>query len=398
MSVAEWVAAMRTLFSILFASSLIACVGDAPTDPNGNDSTAGASLGSADTGAPTGTGLAAHATCAAGTTTPGIDVSYYNQSIDWPTVKNAGYEFAFIRVSDGAVFHDPKFASYWAGAQAAGLIRGAYQFFRPNQSATEQADLMINAIGTPGPGDLAPVIDVEVTGGLGPTAVAAAVRTWVDRVQAATGVTPIVYTGKYFWRDQVGGPSSFVNDPLWIAQYTSHCPTLPSPWTTWAFWQSSDTGNVPGISGAVDMDTFNGSIDELLAMAGGTGTGTGTGSGGGSGSGSGSGQTGGATTCTSQTMAADEPDGACVEAAADQSWYQCTAGQWTAIGSPDASCTATYAWCTSATLGRSVPPRTCVQAASDQQWYQCDGNGWASGVDPTTATGPAGACSDSFPL
>jgi lysozyme len=387
MLVAEGLAAMRALLPVLFASSLIGCVGDAPTDPTDGDGTAGAGLGSADTGAPTGTGLAAHATCAAGTTTPGVDVSYYNQTIDWPSVKTAGYEFAFIRVSDGATFHDPKFASNWAGAQAAGLVRGAYQFFRPTQSATEQADLMIAAIGTPGPGDLAPVIDVEVTGGLGPSAVAAAVGTWVDRVQAATGVTPIVYTGKYFWRDQVGGPSSFVDNPLWIAQYTSHCPTLPSPWTTWAFWQSSESGSVSGIPGAVDLDTFNGSLDELYAMTGLTGSGSGSGT-----------DPGGDTSCTSQTMAADEPDGTCVEAAADQSWYQCTSGQWTAIDSPDASCTATYAWCTSATLGRDVPPRTCVQSAADSEWYQCDGTGWATGVDPTTATGPVGACSDSFPL
>src|SRR6267142_4680754 len=120
---------MRGLFLFLLGSSLLACAGDPPSDPGGG-SVAGDGLGSADTGPPTGTGLGAHATCAAGITTRGVDVSYYNGSIDWPTVKGAGYQFAFIRVSDGTSFHDPKFASYWAGAQAAGLVRGAYQFFR----------------------------------------------------------------------------------------------------------------------------------------------------------------------------------------------------------------------------------------------------------------------------
>ena len=49
------------------------------------------------------------------------------------------------------------------------------------------------------------MIDVEDAAGLAPATVAARARQWVDRVHAALGVTPIVYTGKYFWRDEVGG-------------------------------------------------------------------------------------------------------------------------------------------------------------------------------------------------
>jgi len=59
-----------------------------------------------------------------------------------------------------------------AGAKAAGVIRGAYQFFRPAQNVTAQADMMIAAVGTIGPGDLPPVLDVEATGGLSPSSVA----------------------------------------------------------------------------------------------------------------------------------------------------------------------------------------------------------------------------------
>src|SRR5207245_6673392 len=117
--------------------------------------------------------------------------------------------------------------------------------------------------------------------------------TWVDRVKAGTGIDPIIYTGKYFWRDQVGAPASFANNPLWIAQYTTLCPDLPSPWGTWALWQYKDTGAVSGITGDVDMDKFNGSLDELNALAGGPAQ-TGGGSGGGTGQ--------GPTSCTSQTM------------------------------------------------------------------------------------------------
>src|SRR6478609_8516191 len=77
----------------------------------------------------------------------GIDVSSYETSIDWPMAKASGIDFAFIRVSDGLQYRDPKFATYWPDAKAAGLMRGAYQFFRPQQDPIAQADLLLNAIG-----------------------------------------------------------------------------------------------------------------------------------------------------------------------------------------------------------------------------------------------------------
>src|SRR6188508_74828 len=71
--------------------------------------------------------------CADGATTKGIDVSKWQGTINWPAVKQGGVQFAFIRLSDGANYKDPKFATNWAGAKSAGIIRGVYQFFRPTQ-------------------------------------------------------------------------------------------------------------------------------------------------------------------------------------------------------------------------------------------------------------------------
>ncbi|HEX2685361.1 MAG TPA: GH25 family lysozyme, partial [Kofleriaceae bacterium] len=205
------------LFVCILSTS---CAVGGPPD----DSKAGAGLGSDidSAGATPEVGILARV-CASGATTNGVDVSYHNGAINWTSVKRAGYEFAFIRISDGTGFRDPQFATNWAGAHTAGLLRGIYQFFRPNQDVAAQADMVIAAVGTPAPGDLPPVIDVEATGNLSPASVASKVRVWVDRVKAATGIDPIVYTGKYFWRDEVGGPTSFAGNPLWIAQYTTLC-------------------------------------------------------------------------------------------------------------------------------------------------------------------------------
>ena len=204
--------------------------------------------------------------CGSGPTVKGVDVSYYQGNIDWAAAKADGVEFAFVRISDGLGTIDTKFEQNWAGTKTAGILRGAYQFFRPNQDALAQADLFLDKLGTLEANDLPPVIDVEAAGGLGPAAVAAQVGIWIDRVKAATGMTPIIYTGFYFWRDSVGA-AEFPGSPLWHAQYSSaECPNISPPWTDWAIWQFTASGRVAGIAGDVDTNRFNGTRDQLLAL------------------------------------------------------------------------------------------------------------------------------------
>ncbi len=190
--------------------------------------------------------------CDPGPTTRGIDVSYYQGEIDWQRVRGSGIEFAFIRISDGEDIPDTMFELNWGGAKAAGIRRGMYQFFRPGEDITAQADLAIAMTKKRGAGELPPVLDIEDDGGLAPVVVAKRARQWIDRVKKALHVEPIVYTYPDFWRR--GGAESLGSQPLWIAHYTTACPTIPPPWTTWQFWQHSEKGRVPGITGAVDLD------------------------------------------------------------------------------------------------------------------------------------------------
>jgi GH25 family lysozyme M1 (1,4-beta-N-acetylmuramidase) len=205
-------------------------------------------------------------TCAMGSTLPGIDVSYYQETIDWDRVAAAGTEYAFIRVSDGMNFVDTKFQRNWAEAKRVGVRRAAYQYFRPHHSAIAQANLLLERMGTLEQGDLPPVIDVESDSGLSKSVVAGRVKQWVDHVQAATGVRPILYTGPYFWRDQVGSPEWAVGYPLWVAHYTNGCPLTPAPWSSWSFHQFTDRGHVDGVPGNVDRNRFNGTVAQLDAL------------------------------------------------------------------------------------------------------------------------------------
>jgi len=203
--------------------------------------------------------------CPNGTTLPGVDVSVYQATIDWTEVAAAGETFAFARVSDGS-FLDTEFDANWAGIKAAGMVRGAYQYFEPGEDPTSQANIVISATGILGPRDLPVVLDAEVTGGQSPATIASNMQAWINQIQAGTGRVPIIYTAPGFWDGSVDS-TAFSANPLWAANWGVTCPTLADGWTNWAFWQYSDSGTVSGITGAVDLDEFNGSMSDLLALA-----------------------------------------------------------------------------------------------------------------------------------
>ncbi len=214
---------------------------------------------------PRGEGTVEAPECKAGPTVSGIDVSYYQDEIAWKRVHRAGIRFAFIRTSDGLDHSDDRFAKNWAGAKRAGVLRGAYQYFRPDQDALAQADMMINMLGRDR-GELPPVIDVETDGGKPPAELVGKITAWIARVRDKLGVEPIVYTGPEFWRDRTQS-ADFAAHPLWVAHYTRGCPTVPAQWTTWTFWQHTDSGRVPGIDTDVDLDVFAGTLGDLRDFA-----------------------------------------------------------------------------------------------------------------------------------
>ncbi len=194
---------------------------------------------------------------------PGIDVSHWQGAIDWDAVAADGVEFAFIKATEGGDYVDPRFAANWSGAQRAGVVRGAYHFFRPQTDAVAQAEHFLRTVQL-APGDLPPVLDVEVTDGRSAATIAAGVRTWLQEVERATGRRPILYTRASFWTAQMG--SGFGGYPLWVAHYGVSSPNIPAEWSGWTFWQHSDAGRVDGISGDVDLNWFNGDRAESQAF------------------------------------------------------------------------------------------------------------------------------------
>ncbi len=212
------------------------------------------------------TSWSVHTVCGLNNNIKGIDVSYWQRNINWHVVKDEGIVFGFARVSDGLEKIDPKFEQNWHGMKEAKLIRGAYQFFRPNQDALKQAQLFVdilNSVGGLEEDDMPPVIDLEVTGTVTSNKIIEGAMIWVDYVQLNTNKKPIIYTGPAFWDSHFLGPG-FSTYPLWIAHYTSkECPWIPDGWSKWAFWQFTGSGNIKGVPTIVDINVFDGTIDGL---------------------------------------------------------------------------------------------------------------------------------------
>jgi lysozyme len=193
----------------------------------------------------------------------GIDCASYQGNVNWGSVKSSGRTFGFEKATEGTTYTNPYFAYNWSHMKSAGIIRGAYHYGHPGTDATAQANYFVSKV-HPVSGDLQMMLDIEVTDGKSPSQVWSWIQTFIARIKTLTGRPGIIYTGYYFWRDSVGNPTNNLNCPLFLAAYVSDpSPYVPPAWPFFTFWQYSDSGSVPGVSGAVDLDCFNGSLTGL---------------------------------------------------------------------------------------------------------------------------------------
>lgn len=196
----------------------------------------------------------------------GIDISHYQGEIDWPQLLQSRLtdfpiEFIFMKATEGGDLADDAFVQNFTEAGNHGFIRGAYHFFSSKTDPLKQADFFIRTVKL-APGDLPPVLDVEVTGKKTTKELQQSIKRWLDRVEAHYGVKPILYTS-YKFKTRYLNDSIFDTYPYWIAHYYVDSVKYEGKWH---FWQHTDVGSVPGIGEDVDLNVFNGSLDELKKM------------------------------------------------------------------------------------------------------------------------------------
>ncbi len=210
----------------------------------------------------------------------GIDISKWDGNWDATKAKQAGATFAFIKASQ-ATLTDPQFLINWQKAKDAGLIRGAYHYLDYTKSGVDQANYFADLLKND-PGELPPVIDYELRRtDNNPSAALGFLRDCLDQLTKRTELfedasikRPMIYTGPAFWVEYGDQTKRdyWIQFPLWNAHWiTSNTPTVPLPWTMWQFWQFTAKG--PGEafgseSLSMDMNRFNGTLNELMEFAG----------------------------------------------------------------------------------------------------------------------------------
>lgn len=196
----------------------------------------------------------------------GVDISRWQGAVDFTSVAGSGKRFVIAKATEGIGFVDPMYGTNKLGASSAGLAFTAYHYARPDLNPTNpqgEADWFVDNLGLV-PGMLAPALDLEVAGSLSAGELQAWVGAWLSRVYARTGIRPMIYASPTFWRKYLADTTAFADQGyavLWVAHWFVSGPTVPANnWSNrgWTFWQYDNCGNVPGFTGCVDLDRYNG--------------------------------------------------------------------------------------------------------------------------------------------
>ncbi|MFD5729930.1 GH25 family lysozyme [Streptomyces sp. NPDC058368] len=202
----------------------------------------------------------------------GIDVSSWQGGINWSSVRGAGIEFAWMKATEGLTYKDPTFSANYLNAYNAGVIRGAYHYARPDVSGgAAQADFFASNGGAWSRDNLTlpGVLDIEGTCyGYSQASMQQWILDFYNQYKARTGRDVVIYTSPSWWNTCTGGWSGMsARSPLWVANWTTGTPSIPSGFPFYTVWQYTSTGSVSGVSGNVDRDRFGGDRSRLLALA-----------------------------------------------------------------------------------------------------------------------------------
>lgn len=192
----------------------------------------------------------------------GVDVSKFQNEIDWELVAGDGIRFAMIRMGyrgygNGALMTDPTFQYNIEGALENGLDVGVYFFSQAVTAAEaiEEAEYLLEAIAEYDV-TMPVVFDMEIVteseearaNSLSPSERAVITEAFCERI-AEAGYSPMIY-GNPAWLLSKMDWQSLPDYPLWLAQYSRE-PFFPYEFT---MWQYTSTGRVNGIDGDVDLN------------------------------------------------------------------------------------------------------------------------------------------------
>jgi len=201
----------------------------------------------------------------------GFDISASQGVPDLAAAKAAGAVFAYVKDTAGVGYVNPNFLTQFRAVKAAGLLRGAYHYARPDKSSGADQARYLHSHNGKWFSDgmtLPPAIDLEATDdapecyGLDPAGMVSWITDFSNTMTRLTGHHPMIYTTTLWWKHCTGNSTAFHGtNPLWLARYNTVPGEVPGGWGQQTFWQYGVVGSLPG-----NQDSYNGTMDDLQAL------------------------------------------------------------------------------------------------------------------------------------
>lgn len=193
----------------------------------------------------------------------GIDVAKWNGTINWLLVKNAGVDFAILKVINKSCVKEDAFERNYAGASAQGIPVDVYNYSYATTAdkARSDANMVVSVI--KGRKVNTVWLDVEDACQKGLGSVLSDIINEYGDIIVKAGFGFGVYTGLAFYNSYIKPYAGKISCPFWIARYPVSTAMeffddpseskKPVILHTLNGWQYTSNGRVNGITGAVDL-------------------------------------------------------------------------------------------------------------------------------------------------
>ena len=189
----------------------------------------------------------------------GVDVSSYQEDVDFKRLKEQDVEFVYIKATEGSSHVDKSFKEKWSAVEEAGILAGAYHYFSYKSSGTTQAENFIKTIGDLD-GRLIPAVDMELTAEevYNPPEkeeVVRGLKAFLAVVEEKYSVKPLIYAQKDYYDKYLA--EDFSSYPRWARNV--FYPVYVDAGEDWLVWQYNDRGVLEGYSGEkyIDLNIVN---------------------------------------------------------------------------------------------------------------------------------------------
>lgn len=181
----------------------------------------------------------------------GIDISHHQGEIDWDTFfleNDSTIRFIYCKVTEGESLADRQWQNNHARLSNEKIPHGGYHFFLPKVDPVIQAKNFLKHYKFK-EASLPPALDVEIEG-VSDASLIENMKVWLNYVEIATGKRPIIYTSYNFYSEKF--KHHFDRYKFWVANYSNRAHRFVDERII--HWQFSESGEIPGIAGFVDLN------------------------------------------------------------------------------------------------------------------------------------------------